>query len=281
MIAVRKASGESEPFSEEKLLTSIKRARIAPELQQHVLKEIKAKVYNNMPTSEIYGNILENLGKSDQPYTKASYSLKQAIMQLGPTGYPFEDFVAKILEAEGYKVLVRQLLRGKCVTHEVDVVAEKKGKRAMIEAKFHNNPGTRSDVHVALYTHARFQDLREKYDLDEGWIVTNTKTTTDAVAYAECVGMKTLSWSYPSAGSLRDLVEKHALHPITMLTSLSSTQKGRLLQHHIVLCREVHENPSFLDFLNISPHEKQRTVSELAFICASDSNHDGQVHALV
>lgn len=271
MISVIKADGTSEPFSDVKVLDSIKRARIPLHLQKEVLSEIKAKVYNDMPTAEIYGYVLEYLGKSTQPYSKASYGLKQAIMMLGPTGYPFEDFVAKILETQGYKTLVRQILRGKCVSHEVDVIAEKNGKRAMIEAKFHNNPGTRSDVHVALYTQARFQDLREKYDLDEAWIVTNTKTTTDAVAYAECMAMKTLSWSYPSDGSLRDLIERAQLRPITMLTSLSSAQKMRLLTHHIVLCKDILANTSYLDFLQLSPDERKRTLAELEFICASDT----------
>jgi len=268
MISVIKADGMSEPFSDIKVLESIKRARIPEHLQKEVLSEVKAKVYNNMPTSEIYGYVLEYLGKSSQPYSKTSYGLKQAIMMLGPTGYPFEDFVAKILETQGYKTLVRQVLRGKCVSHEVDVIAEKNGKRAMIEAKFHNNPGTRSDVHVALYTYARFLDLKDKYDFDEAWIVTNTKTTTDAIAYAECMTMKTLSWSYPSDGSLRDLIESAQLRPITMLTSLSAAQKVKLLQHHIVLCKDVHANTSYLDLLRMTPEEKKRTIAELAFICA-------------
>jgi Holliday junction resolvase-like predicted endonuclease len=271
MISVIKANGMPEPFSDRKVLESIRRARIPQHLERKVLSDIKAKVYNNMPTSEIYGDILENLGQSAQPYSKASYSLKQAIMMLGPTGYPFEDFVARILESIGYKTVVRQLLRGKCVMHEVDVIAEKNGTRVMVEAKFHNNPGTRSDVHVALYTQSRFLDLKEKYDLDEAWIVTNTKTTTDAVAYAECMNMKTVSWSYPAEGSLRDLIENSQLRPITMLTSLSGAQKVKLLKNHIVLCRDINANHSYLDLLQLARGEKTRVLDEISFICASDA----------
>jgi hypothetical protein len=86
MISVIKANGMPEPFSEEKLRRSIIRARVPQPLQQQVLNDVKTKLYNNISTAEIYGNILDNLGKSTQPYSKASYSLKQAIMMLGPTG---------------------------------------------------------------------------------------------------------------------------------------------------------------------------------------------------
>ena len=58
MISVIKADGTSEAFSDVKVLDSIKRARIPQHLQKEVLTQIKAKVYNNMPTSEIYGYIL-------------------------------------------------------------------------------------------------------------------------------------------------------------------------------------------------------------------------------
>src|SRR5690606_20852405 len=117
-------------------------------------------------------------------------------------------------------------------------------------------PGTRSDVHVALYTHSRFMDLKDKYELDESWIVTNTKTTTDAVAYAECMQMKTISWSYPGTGSLREMIEESRLYPITMLTSLSSAHKNKLLQNHIVICQDILNNPGYLDLLSLSSEEK-------------------------
>ena len=207
MINVIKANGEREPFSEEKVLRSIQRAGIPEDLQQVVLAHIKEKLFENITTTEIYRHILDCFDETNNLYSKARYSLKQALMLLGPTGYPFEDYVARILEAKKYATETRQLLMGTCVGHEVDVIAEKDRVRSMIEAKFHNNPGVRSDVQVALYTKSRFEDLKEKHHLNEAWIVTNTKATTDAIAYANCVGMKIISWSYPENESLRDLIE--------------------------------------------------------------------------
>ena len=154
-----------------------------------------------------------------------------------------------------------------CIRHEVDIVAEKNDKISMIETKFHNNLGTRSEVQTALYTYARFLDVKDKCGFSDAWIVTNTKTTQDANTYAECMGMKIISWSYPKQGSLRELIEKTKLHPITMLTSLSSGIKMDLLKEHIVMCKDLSSNLSHLDNFIHSKEEKEKVVRELDFIC--------------
>lgn len=270
MFTVIKATGEKEPFSEEKINASIKRAGIPQAIHQQVLEHVKSKLYENIPTSEIYSHITEFLRTSAHPFSGARYSLKHAIMDLGPTGYPFEDFVAELLETEGYKTQVRQVLSGKCVTHEVDVIAEKNGIKSMIEAKFHNTPGARSDVQVSLYVKARFDDVKEKYDLKEAWVVTNTKVTTDALTYALCVGMKILSWNYPENESLRDLIEKSRLHPITVLSTLSSSQRQMLLDQDVVLCKAIYENPKSLQILNLPKDKEEQVLSEVKFVMESE-----------
>lgn len=271
MASVIKADQSREAFSEKKVIESIKRARIPQELQSEVLNHVKEKIYDGIPTSEIYHHITEFLGGTVHPYSRSRYSLKESIMLLGPTGYPFEDFIARLVESLGYTASVRQILSGKCITHEIDVVAEKDGKRAAIEAKFHNSPGTRSEVHVALYTKSRFDDIKERNKIDESWLVTNTKTTTDVNTYALCVGMQVMSWDYPEGKGLRDLVEKQHLYPITMLTSLPQTHKVTLLSNHIVLCKDIFKNPSLIDILPLSKEEKEKTLAEVRFICNEEN----------
>jgi len=268
VINVIKATGEKEPFSEDKVKISIQRAGISKNLESQVIEHVKSKLYENIPTSEIYHHIMEFLEKTPT-YERAKYSLKQTIMDLGPTGYPFEDFVSEILKQDGYATKTRSLLSGKCVTHEIDVVAQKENKRIMVEAKFHNASGTRTDVHVALYSKARFDDIKEKYGLSEAWIVTNTKVTSDALAYALCENLKIISWSYPENESLRDLVEKYNLHPMTVLTTLSQNQKQQLLENHIVLCKEILEQPSVLDLINIPQDKKNEILEEIKAVCNS------------
>ncbi len=273
MLNIIKATGEKEPFSEDKLNYSIYRAHIPKELHQQVVDHVKSKLYDNMPTKEIYQHITEFFDKSNLPYAKAKYSLKQAIMDLGPTGYPFEDFIARIFAEQGYETKTRSIIPGKCITHEIDVIATKENKTLIVEAKFHNRLGVKTDVHVALYTKARFDDIKVKNKYDEVWLVTNTKVTIDAIAYANCEQMHIISWSYPEGQGLRDLVEKYQLHPITALTSLSTVQKQQLLNQGLVLCRDLcREQPAF-DALGLPPDKKFHVLKEAAFACGNHLNN--------
>ena len=266
MVNVIKSTGEKQEFSEEKLRVSIQRAGVPNELQDECIQHIKLKLYEGIPTFEIYKHVNEFLGNSTHPYTRAKYSLKQGIMDLGPTGYPFEDYISEILKMEGYETMVRQILQGKCITHEIDIVAKKDNVSAMIECKFHNSPGTRSQVHVSLYTKARFDDVKEKNNFTDAWLITNTKITKDALDYAICSNMKVISWDYPEKENLRDLIEKHKLHPITSLANISQNQKQILAQNHVDLAKDVCINPSSLDILGLPTDKKNSILSECQFV---------------
>lgn len=266
MVNVIKANGQTEPFSEEKLRDSIQRAGIPQNLQQQVIAHVKSKLYENIPTAEVYKHLTEFLSK--EPHLRSRYSLKQSIMDLGPTGYPFEDYVSEVLKAKGYVTELRSVLTGKCVTHEIDVIAEKpNAEKLMIEAKFHNASGIRTDVHVSLYVKARFDDLKEKYKFDRAWLFTNTKITSDALTYALCANMGVVSWSYPQNEGLRDLIEKYKLFPITILSSLSQTQKQTLLENHIVLVRDICKNKTTLDSLALQTDKVNQIHKEAELIC--------------
>ena len=269
-IRIVKATGQTENFSEEKLLRSIQRAGVPEKLHREAVEHIREKLYQDMPTSEIYRHILEYLGKSPYPHSGSRYSLKQAIMDLGPTGFPFESFIASILNRHGYKTETDVILPGLCVSHEVDVLAEKDDQKIMIECKFHNRIGNRTDIKVALYVMARYQDLTVGWinrnntsKLAEVWLVTNTKCTTDAITYAQCMGIKIISWGYPEKGNLQDLIEKDKLHPITVLTTLNNLQKHLLLNNHLVLCRDLTDNNLAFDLLKLSSEDINKLKDEI------------------
>ncbi|OGY18757.1 MAG: hypothetical protein A2900_02085 [Candidatus Chisholmbacteria bacterium RIFCSPLOWO2_01_FULL_50_28] len=273
-IQVLKASGEKEPFSEDKVRRSIRRTRIPKKLEDEVVRHVRDSLYGGIPTAEIYRHISEYLGNSSYPYTKTVYGLKQAIMQLGPSGYPFEKFVAAILSRHGYTVQTDVIVSGRCVDHEIDVVAQKENRRYMVECKFHNLPGVRSDVKVALYIQARFEDVQKGNEkegikpFDQAWLVTNTKCTTEAIHYGNCMGMQVLGWSHPQTGNLQDLIESAGLHPVTCLTSLTDAQKKKVLSRGIVLCRDLLEDKGgSLADLGLTPDEKSHVEKEVTAIC--------------
>jgi hypothetical protein len=263
MVYVLKANGIQEPFSQDKIRLSTNRAGVPADVQDKLISHVESKLYEDIPTREVYQHVNEFLQKESHPVSAIKYKLKQSLMELGPTGYPFEDFVSEILKAKGYLTQTRSVLMGRCVSHEIDVIAEKHGsEKLMVEAKFHNDSGIHTDVHVSLYTKARFDDLREKYQFDRAWLFTNTKITSDALAYALCVNMGVVSWSYPQEESLRDLVEKHRLYPITLLSSLSDSQNQILLENHIVLISQVLNNQSYLDLLGVQDEKRETIIEE-------------------
>lgn len=274
MLNVLKADNTREPFSKKKLIESIQRAGIATSFYNKVIAHVERKVYDGISTKEIYHHITEFLEKSAQPYSRTRYSLKQAIMDLGPTGYPFEDYIAKILELEGFTIKIRQIVQGACIQHEIDIIASKHTinytniMKIMVEVKFHNRTGIKTNVHVPMYTKSRFEDIKNKYNLTQAMLVTNTKTTIDAIAYAKCVGMEIISWSYPDKKNLRDLVEKYQLFPITALASMPMLLKQKLLEQGIVLCTDICANQSLLDLFGLDRKSKDLILAESSFVCS-------------
>ncbi len=237
MIRVQKADGMLEVFDEFKVRSSLKRAGVDDISVNNILTNLKDRLYDGIPSDKIYRSIYQLFSK--QSKTNYRYNLKRAIMDLGPTGYPFEHFVAGVLSHYGYEVEVGKQVFGGCVSHEIDVIAVKDGIKNMVECKFHNQPGAKSGIRTVLYTYARFLDTRDKNQFQSSWLATNTKVTSEAIQYANCVGMRILSWNYPSDFCLRLLVERANLHPITARDDLSSSRKSELLRQGIVFLKDL------------------------------------------
>jgi len=191
--------------------------------------------------------------------------MKRAVRELGPSGFPFEKFIAEIFKARGYKTETGSVIKGKCATHEVDMVAEKDGKKILAEIKFHNNLGITSDLKVALYVDARFVDLGIG-TLSEGWLITNTRFTRNAIKYGECRNLHMLSWSYPQNSGLQNLIEESGVQPITALPSLSGHEKRQLLDQGIVLCRMLNAEPPNLSAI-FSKEKLEEVLIESKALC--------------
>ncbi|PIS14746.1 ATPase [Candidatus Shapirobacteria bacterium CG09_land_8_20_14_0_10_39_12] len=237
VINVVKATGEIEPFSKEKVISSLVKVGAEKELAEKIVSQIEPNLYENIPTFQIYSTVMKILKKERREIAER-YSLKKAIMDLGPTGYPFEKYVAGVLGEIGYKTETNKIVSGKCVAHEIDVVAQN-NKKHMIECKFHAIPGGRTDVKAALYTYARFLDVKDKGKFDTPWLITNTKVTAEVKAYALCVGMKVTAWDYPEGEGLNELIDQGKLYPVTVLTQLSEKEKRDLIDKGIVFCKDL------------------------------------------
>lgn len=242
---VTKKSGEEEEFSQAKVIRSMKRVGVPEKLWPEVLDHINGKLYNGIPTAEVFTHIKEYLGKR---YASGAIklNLKQAIFDLGPTGFPFERYMERIFQSMNYTTQVDAQLSGECVRHEIDLVVEKDWKKEIIEAKFHNQAGIKTDIHVIMYTYARYLDVKEKNNISGVWVVTNTKLSEDAISYATCKRISVIAWNYPEEGNLQDFVENPHMYPITILHALTAEDKQRLMEDSIILC---------CDFLRVPDNE--------------------------
>ncbi len=274
LITITKADGTRELFEESKLIESLKNAGGSDEVIEQIVNRVESEMKDGMPTSEIYRHAFTLLREHSMPIA-IKYSLRRALSELGPDGFPFEKYVAKIFEAWGYTTITDQTVMGVCVPHEVDVVAWNNEKLVMIEAKFHNELAMKSDIKVALYIKARFDDLKgnlfeyggQKRKLNEGWLITNTKFTDQAIKYGECEGIKMIGWNYPRVGNLQNIIEELRLHPFTCLVSLSNVHKKALLSKGIVLCTDILNNSNKLDEIGMNSDEKERVLTEARSIC--------------
>ncbi len=273
MAVIVKGDGTREEFHIEKLIGSLKHAGADEAFAQKIAEEVNTEIQDGMSTTEIYRHAFKHLRKNER-VTAARYSMRRAILDLGPTGFPFEDYISELMRAKGYATKTRVVVQGRCVEHEVDVVMEKDGHTIGAELKFHNTPGFKTDVKTALYVKARFDDIvsganerNEKAGIDEGCLITNTKFTTHAIQYAECAGIRLLGWSYPREESLADIIRSTGMYPVTVLTSLTGAEKIRLLQSGTTLCNAIHQNPEVLHRLGLSEKKIAEALTESKALC--------------
>jgi hypothetical protein len=273
--SIVKADGKREPFDEEKLRRSLRKARASEKDTQAVVEHIRKEVTDGMTTEHIFRHAFEVLHKLHKG-AAVSYSLRRALLELGPSGFPFEKFVAEIFKRRGYKTLTDQTVLGGCVAHEVDIIAWKPAGESlvMVEAKFHNQLGLKTDLKVALYVKARFDDIAKAsfvyddktYRLETGMLITNTKFSISAIQYSECQAMKIIGWNYPLDGNLQDLVESANLHPLTCLRSLSDRDKKTLLEQGTVLCIDLEKNPALLRNIGLAEANIEQILHEINHI---------------
>lgn len=276
---VKKSTEEKEPFSIEKLKQSLLSCGATKNEVDSIINQMQSSIYDGISSNEIYKKAFSLLKKHNK-ISASRYSLKRAIFDLGPTGFPFERLVSALLKEKGYKTKVGVILNGECVTHEIDVLAEKDGNIYAKECKFHSDAKAVSNVIIPLYINSRFLDIQKQWNtnsenltqLKQGWLVTNTRFTEDAINYAKCVGLSLMSWDYPKNNGIKANIDTYGLYPITALTSLSKKEKHQLIEKDVVLVKELLNASKKMKNIGITDIRIKHALDEVKKLCDISKN---------
>ncbi len=266
---IKNNAGETVEFEISKLENSLRNSGVGEQSLKRVLETILPKCFDGITTGELYRMAFEELKKISNSVA-ARYSLKKALLELGPAGFYFEQWIARVFQNIGYKTETGQLIKGHAVTHEADVIAKKDDKTYWVECKFRNAEDTKISVTTPMYVLSRIKDISNiqynlfgtKTEFTDGWLITNTYFTKDSIAFSEYYGLRLLSWDYPKDKNIKSLVDQNALYPITCLTTLDGKQKQKLLEEKCVLAKELFNNQNLLNILELNKEKKSEVLKE-------------------
>ncbi len=269
-----KHSGDIVEFDSSKLRKSLMKSGANEAVVDRILNVITNEIYEGISTKQIYKKAFALLKKQAHSHA-ARYNLRAAIQLLGPEGFFFEKYIARLFAAENYQTKNNLILQGKCISHEVDVLVKKENCISMIECKFHSSREAVSDVKVPLYVFSRFHDLKKEEHnifsrkdlISNCWIVTNNRFSSDAISFAKCSGMQLLSWDYPKDKSLKTKNDIDCLYPVTCLTTLSRAEKDKLLILEVILVKELSHNAAILEKIGISGNRIKNVLKEVSELC--------------
>jgi hypothetical protein len=268
-IKIVKNSGDVVDFDPEKLKKSLLKSGASEIVVEDILNKIGKEIYQGISTKKIYKKAFSLLKKEANSHA-ARYSLREGLRLLGPAGFFFEKYIARLFASENYETRANLILQGKCVSHEIDVLVKKDGVVSMIECKFHSRREATSDVKVPLYVLSRFNDLQgtdypifsKTEVISNCWITTNNRFTSDAIDFAKCSGLNLLSWDYPKNNSLKTKNDIDCLYPVTCLTTLSIAEKDKLLILDILLVKELINNAKELEKIGLSSNRIKNVLKE-------------------
>ncbi len=234
---VLKRDGRLEKFNREKIIKTCLRAGVPIDVAKEIAENVKREIYNRIPTEELYKIVLSHLRRFERSHAYL-YRLKESVAELEPTA--FEKFTKLILESLGYNAIWNVIIDGKCVDHQVDVVAEKDSKKYLIECKRHVNPHRFCGLGVGLQVQARLEDIldgfkegKNKYNFYKAWIFTNTKFSEHIIRYADAKGILLTGWRYPENNGLEEIVQENKLLPVTLLP-VANNIKLKLQEKEII-----------------------------------------------
>jgi Holliday junction resolvase-like predicted endonuclease len=232
------------------------------------VEEVTRHVKSGTSTKDIYRKAFKLINQ-ESTVAAVHYSLKRAILELGPTGYAFEHFVGRYFSELGYETEVGVTLQGKYVGHEVDVVARTPSEKVFVECKFHNSIGKKNDIKTALYVKARWDDLKEGKegkDLVDFYLASNTAFTKDVIQYAQGTGLKLLGINAPADESFIDKIRRYKLYPVTSIRRIKKYIKDALIENDILTCKELLHEEKLLYRLGLKENEIDLIFKDIHYL---------------
>jgi hypothetical protein len=246
-IWVTKADGTRQPFQRQKIINTCLRMRVSRKVAEAVADKVEISVYDGIPTRRILRMIFTYLQR-EQPTFKHRIDLRKAISLLRPKP-DWEHFVQMLLGELGYEVTPNQIVRGRCVEHEIDAIARSGDETVLVEIKHHYKYHTSTGLDTCRVIRATFEDVTEGFDLglnsinfNKTMVVCNTKFSNHARRYAKCRGINHIGWNTPLDHSLDRIIEEKKFHPITLINNLDRKTEEQLGDKGIVLLRQLTEN---------------------------------------
>lgn len=236
-----KSDGTKVPFDRAKIVETCIRTGLDTRTAKEIADRTESTLPDGATTHQIYDFVKDEMEKLN-PKSAALFGLRDAIADLDSES--FERYAKSVLEAHGWKCTWNQIVPGRSVEHQVDVIAQKGDETWVIECKRHFNPHRWCGLDVMLQVQARLEDLRDgsfdqknKYKWAGAWIFTNTKFSEHAKAYATAKAERMTGWRSGEFG-LERLVEEKKIWPVTML-KLDLMTKAKLLSSHIITVNDV------------------------------------------
>ncbi len=246
MLHVTKADGRRQIFEKEKIARTCIRMGASNEEARNIADKIEEKLKDGTETKKILQMIFSEL-ENYRPEVKHIIDLREAISLLRSKP-DFEKFVGAILKSQGYQVQMNQIVAGKCVDHEIDVIANNSSEIIYVEVKHHLQHHTFTGLDVFLEANSTFEDLCEGYlrgknkiKFTRAVVVSNTKISDHAWRYSRCRGIDNIGWKSPPGDSLEDMIERNKLYPITLLKNLDRNEEEKLGDAEIILLRQLVE----------------------------------------
>lgn len=277
-IFVTKSDGSKQVFQKEKVAGTCLRMGATHEVAEHVANRVEQGIYDGIESKRILSMIFRQLGRY-RPAVRQHTDLRRALAMMDPKP-DFEQYVRILLKEQGYQVTSNEIVRGRCVEHEIDAIATKGGKTYLVEVKHHSNPHMLSGLDVVRISRAIFEDVTEGFkvglnsiNVEKAIIVCNVKLSDHAKRYADCRGIAHIGWRYPSDSGIDRMIEEKKLYPMTYLKNLDSVSMRRLTGEGVLHLKQlVESNPVSLSQKTRIPGKRLQAIQHQARIILSMEN---------